>query len=227
MESLNLLGHDTCTACHLRMTATQVVPGYGNLKAKLVFVGEAPGEIEDREGKPFIGPAGQLQRSVLTGMGIDPDRCFFTNVYHCRPPHNDIAQAVGSVCPKIWLPGELSRLNETKVVVALGRTAMKFFRPEMRDWELVRDHALRDTRWPDPETGPLWIVGSYHPSAALKKGVSKGTRAGNVILVSLGASLQRAMYYLRDEESMVASLQRAMYYLRDDEFFTEVSDDGK
>lgn len=198
LPSLNLLGHRDCTACHLSKTRTNVVPGNGTdpAQATLVLVGEAPGADEDREGVPFVGKAGQLLRGIMfDGMGLDQRRVFFTNTYMCRPPANKIALAKGSPCPSIWLTGELQNLPSKQVIVALGRTALSFFRPTTGN-EPVSVLAARDTRWPDPEFGPLWVVGAYHPSAVLRAGVERGSREGNVKLVSLVASIQRAMYYM-------------------------------
>ncbi len=198
MPSLNILGHKTCTVCHLRSTCTQVVPGEGAdpSQASIAFIGEAPGQGEDVQGIPFVGDAGKLLKGIVfDGMGIDLRRCFFSNVYHCRPPGNRIELAEGSLCPTIWLPAELKRLPQLKVIVALGRTALTYFRPETATQPMQR-LASRDSRWPDPMYGPHWVVGAFHPAAALHAGVNEGEREGNIILVSLVGSIQRALYYL-------------------------------
>lgn len=192
-ESIPFLGYKECNACHLRAGATQVVPGYGNVASKLWIVGEAPGAEEDKAGIPFVGPAGKLLRNMLAAMSIDPNALFFTNVYHCRPPRNDIKKAEGSVCPKIWLPAELAKAKPA-VVLALGRTAVDFFRPTETDLPM-KYHAAKDT-W-DQENG-RWIIGGYHPSYVLRQGVGEGSREGNVALVSLTTSIQRAEWHLHD-----------------------------
>lgn len=202
MPDLGILGHRQCTVCHLRKTCTQVVPGEGAdpVQASLAFIGEAPGQVEDEDeqGLPFIGPAGQLLKGVVfEGLGLDARRVFFSNVYHCRPRGNRIELAENSLCPTIWLPSELKRLPNLKVIVALGRTALSYFRPGT-EHEPVQRLAARDSRWPDPEYGPHWVVGAYHPSAALHAGVGEGEREGNIILVSLVNSIQRALYYMDD-----------------------------
>ncbi len=198
MSDLGLLGHRQCTICHLRKTCTQVVPGNGvdPTQATLAFVGEAPGQVEDEQGEPFVGPSGQLLRGIVfDGMGLDLRRVFFSNVYHCRPRQNRIEDAEGSLCPTIWLPSELKRLPQLQVIVALGRTALTFFRPGT-EHEPVQRLAARDSRWPDKEYGPHWVVGAYHPSAALQAGVNEGERDGNILLVSLVNSIQRALIYM-------------------------------
>lgn len=198
MPDLNILGHKTCTICHLRKDCTQVVPGEGAspAQATIAFIGEAPGQVEDETGLPFVGPAGALIKGIVfDGMGLDIRRVFWSNVYHCRPKNNKIELAEGSICPTIWLPSELKRMPNLKVIVALGRTALTFFRPTTAT-EPVQRLASRDSRWPDQNYGPYWVVGAYHPSAALHAGVAEGERNGNIILVSLVSSIQRALYYM-------------------------------
>ena len=196
---LNILGHKTCTICHLRKTCTQVVPGEGAdpTQATMACIGEAPGQVEDEKtGRPLTGPSGVLLRGIMfDGMGLDLRRVFFSNVYHCRPPGNRIELAKDSICPTIWLPSELKRLPVLKTIVALGRTALTFFRPGT-EHEPMQRLAARDSRWPDPNYGPYCVIGSYHPAAALHAGVEEGEREGNIILVSLVSSLQRALYYM-------------------------------
>lgn len=193
LGNIPLLGHDSCTACGLYRTRTHVVQGYGNLNARLVFVGEAPGKTEDETARPFVGAAGQVLRSILLPMGIDPDLCFFTNVIHCRPPGNKIAEAKGSLCPNIWLSAELARLKQCKVVVALGATACDYFK--LGEGRLMRDRVRMDDYRGQHPNG-YWVVGAYHPSFIMRLGLEAGRRDANIALVSFVASMQRAMYYL-------------------------------
>ena len=200
MPDLNILGHKTCTICPLRRGCTQVVPGEGAdpEQATIAFIGEAPGQKEDKTGLPFIGDSGTLLKGIVfDGMGLDLRRVFFSNVYHCRPKGNKIALAEGSLCPTIWLPAELNRLPNLKVIIALGRTALTYFRPGTETQPMQR-LASKDSRWPDQNYGPYWVVGAYHPSYVLRQGVDEGSRDGNIALVSLVASIQRALYYMDD-----------------------------
>jgi len=160
----------------------------------LMFVAEAPGGEEDKQGAPLIGPAGRLLRMLVDAMpSMKADDYFYTNIYHCRPPGNDVryAEATGCLCPKIWLTAEIKRIKP-KVIIAMGATACAYFRPADKDMP-VRWHAAKDTY---DEQRKIWIVGMYHPAAALHAGVETGVREGNAILVSMTHSLQRAMYYL-------------------------------
>lgn len=190
--TLSLTGHESCDACALSLTRNHVVPGRGSLSARIVVVGEAPGETEDGCGEPFVGPSGQLLRNVLEHAGVPAARLWFTNVYHCRPPKNDVTLAEGSPCPSMWLSGELVRLNRTgaRVILATGGTAIKYFRPWSKD--SVTAEVQRDTRWPDPEIGPWWIVGMYHPSYILRCG---GEQEGNYALVRMVDSILRGVAY--------------------------------
>lgn len=114
---------ERCEACALARTRTRTVFGSGSPQAQWVFVGEAPGAEEDRQGEPFVGPAGQLLDQMLAAIGVDRDRhAFVANVLKCRPPAN-----------RDPAPGEIERcapflarqieLLPVKVMVALGRFA--------------------------------------------------------------------------------------------------------
>lgn len=187
-----------CHACPLRnMGCRFPVHGRGSGQARLAIVGEAPGADEDLAGRPFCGPAGRLLSDALAGSQVDESKLWVTNVYHCRPPKNDVkvANAQASICPRIWLTHELWALPNLKVIIALGRTALNFFRPGTEN-ELVRDHARQDSRWRinnGLRMGPeLMVVGSYHPSAAL--------RGNEAAAKAIRDSIIRATAYLRRED---------------------------
>lgn len=192
--SLNLPNHQKCTACSLAKWRKKVAPGRGRSDSPLMFVAEAPGAEEDEEGAPLIGPAGRLLRSLVDAMpSMRADDYFYTNVAHCRPPQNDVRyfEETGGLCPKIWLTAEMKAIKP-KVIVAMGRTACAFFRPAEQNMPM-KWHSAKDS-W--DEARKCWIVGMYHPAAALHAGVERGSQEGNQILVSMTISLQRAMYYL-------------------------------
>ncbi len=113
-----------CTRCALAQTRTQVVFGSGSPTADLVFVGEAPGFHEDKQGIPFVGAAGQLLVKLLAGIGLERDDVYIANVLKCRPPGNrdpqpeEIEACEGHLFRQI-------ELIQPKVVATLGNFATK------------------------------------------------------------------------------------------------------
>jgi uracil-DNA glycosylase family protein len=169
-----------CRACELWEPATQTVFGEGPVDARIVFVGEQPGDVEDRRGRPFVGPAGRLLDRALAEAGIDRDTAYVTNaVKHFRFRQNGkrrIHQTPGTehmAACRPWLDAELVLISP-EVVVCLGATAAKaMLGPAFR---ITRQ---RGTLMPyDPPTGPTgeedaavksaWIMATAHPSAVLR-----------------------------------------------------------
>ena len=113
-----------CTLCPLAETRTKVVFGAGNADADLMFIGEAPGAEEDRQGLPFVGRAGGLLNELLGEIGLDRDSVFIANTLMCRPPGNrDPQPGELEACRPYLL--EKVRLIEPKVIVTLGNFATK------------------------------------------------------------------------------------------------------
>jgi DNA polymerase len=161
-----------------------VVPGHGDKDATIAYVGEAPGGEEDKEGKPFVGRAGNLLDSLTFGAGIDPDRVFEANVLCCRPPRNAIRECPDAVsrCPDLWLKPTLNALPNLRVVVALGATAGALWFPGQKAGLIAKLAGVE--RIGDRDT---IVVGSYHPAYAL--------REGQWVCDSIVASLSRALVY--------------------------------
>ncbi|HET7177459.1 MAG TPA: uracil-DNA glycosylase, partial [Solirubrobacterales bacterium] len=113
-----------CTRCPLAETRTKVVFGAGNADADLMFVGEAPGAEEDRQGLPFVGRAGQLLNELLAGIGMSRQDVFIANVLKCRPPGNRDPQPLEIEACRPYL-FEQVRLIEPQVVCTLGNFATK------------------------------------------------------------------------------------------------------
>lgn len=111
-----------CTKCALHKTRTQTVFGVGNCNAKWMFIGEAPGADEDRQGEPFVGKAGQLLNAILFAMGLKREEVYICNVLKCRPPGNRDPQPeeVAQCEPYLIRQIELIR---PQLIVALGRHA--------------------------------------------------------------------------------------------------------
>ncbi|MCA1219834.1 UdgX family uracil-DNA binding protein [Streptomyces sp. 8L] len=160
-----------CRGCLLYEDATQTVFGAGDASARLMLVGEEPGDQEDREGEPFVGPAGRLLRRAADEADLDMDRAYVTNaVKHFKfrrtgPGKRRIhkAPSLGEMTAcRPWLEAEL-RIVEPEVVVALGATAAKS----------LLGHGFRVTRHRGdaltlPEPVPATVVATLHPSAVLR-----------------------------------------------------------
>jgi uracil-DNA glycosylase len=166
-----------CTACELWEPATQTVFGAGPADARVVLVGEQPGDVEDRRGEPFVGPAGRLLDRALEDAGIDRSRAYVTNaVKHFRftpTPKRRLHQTPGpehiTAC-RPWLSAELG-LVAPELVVVLGATAAKallgpsFRITKQRGQLLPFESTLLDE---DAAVKATWIMATTHPSAVLR-----------------------------------------------------------
>ena len=158
---------DRCRRCPLWERATQGVAGRGSPKARLLLVGEQPGDEEDRQGEPFVGPAGRLLRRAMDEAGLREEDVYVTNAVkhfswtprgsrriHKTPTQREIAACLN------WLDAEIAALRP-RVIVALGTTALGAL--------LGRRMTLKDARGAALEhlSGAV-IVATFHPSAALR-----------------------------------------------------------
>ena len=148
-----------CRGCSLAETRTNCVFGVGDRDARLMFVGEAPGEQEDLQGIPFVGRAGQLLDRYLFAVDIKREDVYIANILKCRPPHNrDPLPAEEDAC--IGFLREQVRLIRPRVIVCLGRiAAMRLISP---DFKITRDHGT----W--YERGGFLMTAVYHPAALLR-----------------------------------------------------------
>src|SRR5207237_3748951 len=114
----------TCTRCRLSAGRTQVVCGVGNPSADLMFIGEAPGFHEDRQGEPFVGAAGQLLTRLLGEIGLRREDVYICNVVKCRPPGNrdPLPDEIEACRP--FLAGQIENI-EPRVVITLGNFATR------------------------------------------------------------------------------------------------------
>jgi len=153
-----------CTNCRLHETRTRAVPGEGDPDTEVVFVGEGPGFNEDRQGRPFVGRAGDLLVKLLAHIGWRREDVFITNVVKCRPPDNRDPQADEIAACAPFLRRQLDVLDPA-VVVTLGRYSMGTFMPGAR---ISQAHGT--VRPVDPATGAAsaLVFAMYHPAAALR-----------------------------------------------------------
>ena len=148
-----------CNRCGLASTRTQVVFGTGDPEAEILFVGEGPGQQEDLQGEPFVGPAGRFLDDMLSIIGLGRHNCYIANIVKCRPPQNrDPLQTEQEACIP-WLRMQ-TKLIRPKIIVCLGRiAAMKLIK---EDFKITREHG----QW--FEKGGIWFYAMYHPSALLR-----------------------------------------------------------
>ena len=111
-----------CTKCELCKTRANSVPGKGNFQSDVIFVGEAPGRNEDKQGEPFVGVAGRKLEAALDGAGISRDTVYITNVVKCRPPNNRVPSTAERDTCQEYLKEEIS-IIKPKIICILGNTA--------------------------------------------------------------------------------------------------------
>jgi uracil-DNA glycosylase len=153
-----------CQGCRLHATRTRAVPGEGSPDTEVVFVGEGPGFNEDRQGRPFVGRAGELLNRLLASIEWPRDDVFITNVVKCRPPDNRDPEPDEIAACAPFLRRQLEVLDPA-LVVTLGRHSMATFRPG------VRISQVHGTTAPvDSATGArdATMLAMYHPAAALR-----------------------------------------------------------
>jgi DNA polymerase len=182
-----------CTRCDLYRHATQTVFGEGPRTAALMFVGEQPGDVEDREGHPFVGPAGRLLRDAIAEAGLDPDEVYLTNaVKHFkwtergkRRIHEKPNRVELAAC-RVWLEQEIALIHP-KAIVALGATAAAdLLGPKVR---VTRDRGVAL----ESDLAPFVTV-TVHPSSILRAPDSAARAAARHAFV---ADLKRVAQRLR------------------------------
>jgi DNA polymerase len=168
-----------CTRCRLHEGRTQAVPGEGHPSTEVVFVGEGPGFHEDRQGRPFVGRAGDLLVRLLGSIGWRREDVFITNVVKCRPPENRDPEPDEVAACAPYLRRQLAALDPA-LVVTLGRHSMARFMPGTT---ISRAHGT--VRPADPATGvgDALVFAMYHPAAALRTPAIEEASFADVALV--------------------------------------------
>jgi uracil-DNA glycosylase family 4 len=154
-----------CTRCKLHKGRTNIVFGTGDAQARLVFVGEAPGEDEDLQGEPFIGRAGQLLTKMIEAMGLSRGQVYICNTVKCRPPNNRNPEPDELETCEPFLKGQLAAVKP-EVIVTLGKFAAQALLRE--DTPISR---LRG-QWKEYEGIPL--MPTFHPAYLLRSPGEKG-----------------------------------------------------
>jgi uracil-DNA glycosylase len=156
----------SCLKCPLYQSRTHAVPGEGNPQAAIMLVGEAPGEVEDRQGRPFVGPSGRFLIKLLEQNGLSRADVFITNSVKCRPPHNRFPHVKElEVCKRHWLLRQIELVNP-EVIVLLGRAPLRQLLGAQGTIAQLHGQFLR-------KDGRMYLI-QYHPAAALRSPEVRG-----------------------------------------------------
>lgn len=148
-----------CSRCELCQTRTHSVMGKGNLHGQILFIAEAPGRNEDRDGIPFTGKSGELFDRLLGEIGMKREEIYLTNIVKCHPPGNRDPYPNEQEACIPYLKYE-TLLLRPKMIVCLGRiAAQRIIRP---DYRITREHGVF------LERKNTWLTAVYHPSAVLR-----------------------------------------------------------
>ncbi len=155
------LDASTCTKCRLAQGRTQVVYGVGDPNADLMFIGEAPGFHEDKQGEPFVGAAGQLLNQLLSEVEVPREAVYITNVILCRPPGNRDPFPDELEACRPWLDERVAIIDPA-VVVTLGNWATRYILGRQISISRVRGQRF-------PWNGRT-VIPTFHPAAVLHGG---------------------------------------------------------
>mgnify|MGYP000005804684 CR=1 FL=1 len=153
-----------CEKCRLCEGRNHIVPGEGNPNARLMFIGEGPGQEEDRQGRPFVGRSGELLTRMIHAIGIERSEVYICNVVKCRPPQNRNPEPDEAEACLGYLRAQVA-LVRPQVIVLLGKIACRYTLRE--EIFITRDHG----RW--FERKGVWFIPTYHPSALLRDPTKK------------------------------------------------------
>jgi uracil-DNA glycosylase family 4 len=153
-----------CTRCGLRAGCKQTVFGVGNRSAQWLFIGEAPGADEDRQGEPFVGRAGQLLNAMIEAIGLKREEVYIGNVLKCRPPGNRDPQPNEVECCEPFLARQIE-LIQPRLIVALGRHAAHSLLKTEAPLSRLRGQRLSYRNTP--------LVVTFHPAYLLRNPTDK------------------------------------------------------
>lgn len=148
-----------CDKCRLCETRNNVVPGEGDPRARLMFIGEGPGRDEDLQGRPFVGRSGELLTRMIAAIGMERSEVYICNVVKCRPPQNRNPEPDEAAACMNYLRAQFA-LVRPQVVVLLGKVACRYVLKE--EISVMREHG----RW--YERKGTWFMPTFHPSALLR-----------------------------------------------------------
>jgi uracil-DNA glycosylase family 4 len=149
-----------CTRCKLHSTRRSIVFGVGAEDAPLMFIGEGPGEQEDKRGEPFVGPAGELLDKMIEAMGWSRDTVYINNIVSCRPPNNRNPQPDEVAACKPFLEARIASVRP-RVIVALGRPAANTL--------LGTDAPISTLRGRFHDRNGIKVMPTFHPAYLLRE----------------------------------------------------------
>ena len=164
-----------CTLCDLSKFRTNVVFGEGNPNAKLMFIGEAPGEMEDKTGRPFVGRAGKLLTKIInTVLKMDRSEVYITNIVKCRPPNNRVPTIEEAETCKPYLLKQID-IIDPEILVCLGKTAFMYL--------LNSDMPISKVRGQIFEYKGKKVIPTFHPSYLLRNPSAKKEAYKDFLLI--------------------------------------------
>lgn len=163
-----------CTACGLAQSRTQTVFGVGNISAKLMIIGEAPGFYEDKQGEPFVGRAGQLLNAMLQAIGLERNSVYIANILKCRPPNNrDPSPEEVSTCTP-FLEKQI-QLVKPMLLLAVGRIAAHYL--------LHTKSSMTQLRGKQYQYQHIPLIVTFHPAYLLRNPSDKSKAFADLQLV--------------------------------------------
>ena len=163
-----------CTKCELHKSRKNAVPGEGPTAAKVMFVGEGPGQNEDEQGRPFVGAAGKLLTELLGSIGLSRSDVFITNIVKCRPPNNRAPRKSEIDACNPYLISQI-RLIKPQIVCALGTPAIATL--------LGEEHSATRVHGKPQVKENVTILPMYHPAAALYDASLKEVLASDFMIL--------------------------------------------
>lgn len=165
----------SCHLCELAKTRTNVVFGEGNEQAKIMFVGEGPGETEDKTGRPFVGNAGEvLTRMIENVIGIKREEAYIANIVKCRPPNNRVPTQAEAASCKPYLEKQIELINP-QIIVALGGTALTHLTGKEQPIMKIRGTLM--------EYKGAVLIPTFHPSFLLRNPSAKKEAYADMLLI--------------------------------------------
>jgi len=158
LDELSRISKD-CQKCRLSIARTQVVFGTGNPEAEVMFIGEAPGEDEDKQGQPFVGKAGQLLTKIIEAIKLRREDVYIANVIKCRPPRNRTPVEDEVACCFPYLRQQIE-IIQPQMICALGRVAAQALLGITESLGKIRGRVYR--------YGDAKLIVTYHPAALLR-----------------------------------------------------------